>query len=169
MEKFSQNDPRIEGEQVNRMFAGIAQRYDRANRTLSFGIDIYWRWRLANRVAAAKPDVVADLATGSGDIALALRRKLPSTARIIGLDFCDGMLEEARRKAGPQRGIEFRLGDCLQLPLEDASVDAITIGFGLRNLENRQTGLQEMRRVLTPGGGLFILEFSQTHPPPRPH
>jgi len=153
--------PEIESEKVNRMFAGIAGDYDRTNRALSFGIDLYWRWRTVRRVAAAKPSVVADLATGSGDIALSLRKKLPDVAEVIGLDFCEEMLVEARRKAGAREGISFQNGDCLRLPLEDRSVDACTIGFGFRNLEDRPAGLREMFRVLKPGGTLLILEFSQ--------
>lgn len=160
--------PRIEGDRVNRMFAGIARDYDRANRALSFGIDIYWRWRTVRRVAAARPRAVADLATGSGDIALALRRKLPPETDVLGLDFCEEMLVEARRKAGDRAGIAFRNGDCLALPLEDESIDACTIGFGLRNLEDRDAGLREMHRVLRGGGTLIVLEFSQPFPILRP-
>lgn len=143
------------------MFAGIAVDYDRANHALSFGIDYYWRWRTVRRIAAAKPSVVADLATGSGDIALALRKKLPSEVRVLGLDFCEEMLVEARKKAGARKGISFRNGDCLDLPLDDGSMDACTIGFGFRNLEDRAAGLREMFRVLKPGGTLLVLEFSQ--------
>lgn len=158
----SRTSPEIESDRVNRMFAGIAGDYDRANRALSFGIDIYWRWRTVRRVAAAKPSVVADLATGSGDIALALRKKLPGKAEVVGLDFCEEMLVEARRKIRRnQAGISFQHGDCLNLPLQDNSVDAITIGFGFRNLEDRRAGLREMLRVLRPGGTLLVLEFSQ--------
>lgn len=163
--------PRIEGNSVNAMFAGIAGRYDRANRLLALGIDVYWRWRTVRRAAACKPKRVADLATGSGDIALALSRKLPPSMEIIGLDFCEAMLDEAREKKEQrsQSGrVQFSFGDCLQLPLDDASVDVITIGFGLRNLEDREAGLREMLRVLRPGGSLLILEFSQPYAILRP-
>lgn len=160
--------PVIEGSAVARMFGGIAGRYDRANRVLSGGIDRYWRWRTVRAVLRESPRRVVDLATGSGDIALALRRQLPAETTVEGLDFCEPMLEEARRKQGGQSGLRFAFGDCLALPLEDASVDVLTIGFGLRNLEDRDRGLREMRRVLRPGGALFVLEFSQPYAWLRP-
>mgnify|MGYP006269710631 FL=1 len=160
--------PVIEGSAVARMFGGIAGRYDRANRVLSGGIDRYWRWRTVRAVVREHPRRVVDLATGSGDIALALRRQLPAEASVEGLDFCEPMLEEARRKQGRLPGLRFAFGDCLDLPLEDASVDVLTIGFGLRNLEDRDRGLREMRRVLRPGGALFVLEFSQPYAWLRP-
>jgi len=160
--------PEIQGEKVNRMFAGIAGRYDRANRALSLGIDRYWRFRTVRRVQQLDPKRVVDLATGSGDIALALRRKLAASTEVIGMDFCEEMLDEARRKGSGVPGLSFRIGDCLRLPLESESVDACTIGFGLRNLEERETGLREMLRVLRPGGTLLVLEFSQPWAALRP-
>ena len=154
---------------MNRMFAGIAGRYDRANRFLSLGIDVYWRWRTVRRVVRERPRRVVDLATGSGDIALALRRHLPGSSLVTGMDFCEEMLSEARRKADARSAsVDFRTGDCLRLPLDDQSVDACTIGFGLRNLEDRDAGLREMLRILRPGGTLLILEFSQPHRLLRP-
>lgn len=153
-----------EGTAVRRMFAGISRRYDFANHLLSGGMDFYWRARLVRAVAAAAPRDVADLATGSGDVAFALRKRLGADVRITGYDFCPPMLEEARRKGTRDNrfaDIVFLEGDCLHLPLEDSSVDALTIAFGLRNLENRHRGLCEMRRVLRPGGHLHILEFTQ--------
>ncbi len=149
---------------VNSMFGRIAARYDLANRTLSGGFDLWWRRRLVRGVVRQHPELVVDLATGSGDVALALRKKLPSSTRVLGLDFCEPMLEEARRKApsaeacGP---LEFAWGDILELPLEDDACDVITIAFGLRNLADRHRGLCEMMRVLRPGGTLLILEFTQ--------
>jgi len=110
---------------------------------------------------------VLDLATGSGDVAFALSRALPSEAKITGMDFCAPMLHEAGKKKAAGGGrftqITFRLGDVLALPLANESCDAVTISFGLRNLADRKTGLREMRRVLRPGGHLFILEFSQPY------
>jgi len=161
MNAETRSSPEIQSEKVNRMFAGIARDYDKANRALSFGIDVYWRWRTVRRVVRSKPLLVADLATGSGDIALALRKNLPGEAQVVGLDFCEEMLVQARKKASEREGLSFRLGDCLNLPLEDSSVDACTIGFGFRNLEDRAAGLREIRRVLKPGGTLLVLEFSQ--------
>ena len=149
---------------VRQMFTSIAERYDTANRVLSGGADIAWRRRLVREVCACRPQSVADLATGSGDVALALGRSLGSEATIIGLDFCDAMLDNARRKQ-PRNPIGakviFRLGDCCKLPFESRTLDVVSIAFGLRNLEDRDQGLYEMRRVLRPGGVLLILEFSQ--------
>lgn len=151
--------------QVNSMFASIAGRYDLANRTLSLGIDNYWRRILVRKVAECNPRTVADLATGSGDVAIALRRGLDKGISLEGLDFCEPMLVQARAKAGQagfsQDELSFRTGDCLDLPLGDNSVDCLTIAFGLRNFQDRRKGLQEMLRALAPGGSLHILEFSQ--------
>lgn len=155
-----------EAKAVQSMFAGIAGKYDAANRLLSGGIDIYWRYRLVRAVVRQRPQFIADLATGSGDVAFALHSKLPDLARITALDFCQPMLDQAQIKQ-QQRAIaadrlSFAFGDCLALPLPDASMDAVTIAFGLRNLENRHDGLLEMRRILKPQNGhLFILEFTQ--------
>lgn len=153
-----------EGAQISRMFAGIAGRYDRANHVLSGGCDYYWRRRLVRRVAAEKPRGVVDLATGSGDVAFALARALGPQVRITGMDFCEPMLEQARQKqtALPYAaGVAFTFGDALKLPLEDESVDVVTVAFGVRNFEDRPQGLGEILRVLKPGGCLCVLEFSQ--------
>jgi len=155
-----------QAEQVNSMFASIAGRYDLANRTLSLGIDNYWRHVLVKGVKARKPSVVADLATGSGDVAIALRKGLPESTNVEGLDFCEPMLEQAREKAQtkkiPAQNLNFRVGDCLNLPLEDNSVDVLTIAFGLRNFEDREKGLKEMLRVRKPNGGtLHILAHTR--------
>lgn len=160
-----------EAQSVRSMFGRIAGRYDLANRLLSGGIDIYWRWRLTGWVRRQSPRVVADLATGSGDVAFALRRRLGPDVEVRGYDFCPPMLEEAREKGqrdARYRDIPFAEGDCLELPIPDQSVDAVTISFGLRNLENRHQGLQEMHRILRPGGYLYCLEFSQPYTVLRP-
>lgn len=146
------------------MFAGIAGRYDVANHLLSGGIDFYWRRVLTRMVERRAPKDVADLATGSGDVAFKLRDRLGTSVPVKGFDFCEPMLDEARakRKAKAEYAdIEFAFGDCMELPLPDASVDAVTISFGVRNFEDRQRGLKEILRVLRPGGRLFVLEFSQ--------
>ncbi len=150
------------------MFGRIARRYDAANHILSGGIDHWWRRRLVRAVRRQSPRRVLDLATGSGDVAFALSRALGPAVRIIGMDFCQPMLDQAEAKkqaAGSAefRNIDFRLGDGLDLPLADATQDAVTIAFGLRNLADRPRGLGEMRRVLRPGGRLFVLEFSQPY------
>ena len=151
---------------VNSMFARIAGRYDAANHLLSGGVDFWWRQRLVRSVHDARPGAVLDLATGSGDVAFALADGLPRGTAITGMDFCQPMLDEAVKKgaANPRWSqIEFRQGDALALPLPDRSYDAVTISFGLRNMADRHQALGEMRRVLRPGGRLFVLEFSQPY------
>ena len=151
---------------VNSMFGRIARRYDLANRLLSGGMDIWWRRKLVQAVEQGRPRDVVDLATGSGDVAFALARRLPPATPIIGMDFCQPMLDEAEQKklaagADNYANVTFRQGDGLALPLADGCCDALTISFGLRNLADRQRGLREMRRVLRPGGRLLVLEFTQ--------
>lgn len=151
---------------VNSMFARIAGRYDLANHLLSGGVDHWWRQRLVRAVHDAHPASILDLATGSGDVAFALADGLPGTVSITGMDFCQPMLDEAlRKRSGSRRwsGIAFRQGDGLALPLPDQAFDAVTISFGLRNMADRHRSLMEMRRVLRPGGKLFVLEFSQPY------
>lgn len=154
------------GTRVNQMFANIANRYDFANHYLSGGVDFYWRKVLADRVQAFAPRSIVDLATGSGDVAFKLRDRLGTGVAVHGMDFCEPMLETARLKKNEREAyadLEFTFGDCMHLPLEDDSVDAVTIAFGVRNFEDRQKGLREIHRVLRPGGRIFILEFSQPY------
>lgn len=151
---------------VNSMFARIAGRYDLANHLLSGGVDYWWRQRLVRAVHDARPRAVLDLATGSGDVAFALANGLPGGTKITGMDFCQPMLDEAVKKRATSlrwAAIEFRQGDGMALPLPDHSYDAVTISFGLRNMADRHQALSEMRRVLRPGGRLFVLEFSQPY------
>jgi demethylmenaquinone methyltransferase/2-methoxy-6-polyprenyl-1,4-benzoquinol methylase len=137
------------------MFGAIAGRYDLANHTLSCGTDFYWRKCAANRVASWRPRKIVDLATGTGDLALAVQKKLPD-AEVTGVDFLPEMLELARRK-----GVrETILADAMKLPFPDASFDCVTIAFGLRNMENWRAALVEMSRVLKRDGRLLVLEFS---------
>jgi len=137
------------------MFGSIATRYDLANHVLSCGLDFYWRARAAEIVDAWHPNTIADLATGTGDLALAMQNKLPH-AELTGVDFLPEMLELARRK-GVRRVV---LADAMKLPFDDASFDCVTIAFGLRNLENCSVALTEMWRVLNARGHLLVLEFS---------
>jgi demethylmenaquinone methyltransferase/2-methoxy-6-polyprenyl-1,4-benzoquinol methylase len=137
------------------MFGSIAPRYDLANHLLSCGIDFYWRKRVAEIVASWRPNKIVDLATGTGDLALALQRKMPQ-AEINGADFSEEMLAIAKRK-GVRRTM---LADAMRLPFDDASVDCVTVAFGLRNMENYGGALREMARVLKPHGHLLVLEFS---------
>ena len=140
---------------VRKMFGCIAKRYDLANHLLSCGIDFYWRRRAAEIVAGWRQRRIADLATGTGDLALALQKKMPD-AEIVGVDFLPEMLDLAQRKGVRQ----IVLADAMNLPFGDASFDCVTIGFGLRNLENWAAALVEMSRVLKTNGHLLVLEFS---------
>ena len=149
---------------VSSMFARIAGRYDVANHLLSGGVDFWWRKALVRAVHDGRPRAVLDLATGSGDVIFALADGLPPGSELVGMDFCQPMLDEAVRKRGASARwarITFGQGDGMALPLGDARFDAVTISFGLRNMADRHKALQEMRRVLRPGGRLFVLEFSQ--------
>ena len=144
-------DPEI----VREMFDRVARRYDLANHLLSFGCDFSWRRRAAEIVAGWNAACVLDLATGSGDLALMIQRKL-STVEVVGLDFSNAMLALARRK-----GVRHLVaGDAAQLPLANQSFDVVTIAFGLRNMRDWGEALGEMRRVLTSTGHLLILDFS---------
>ena len=150
------------GAAVQKLFGIIARRYDLANRVLSMGFDAGWRRRAARLVQQWQPRRILDLATGSGDIALALTKACPD-ARVIGADFCLPMLQEARRK-----GVAALVqADGLRLPFADASFDVLTIAFGLRNMESWQDGLAEMARVLRERGHLLVLDFSVPRPPLR--
>ncbi len=137
------------------MFGSIAARYDIANHLLSCGIDFSWRERAARIVTDWHPHSVADLATGTGDLALALQKKLPD-AEIAGVDFLPEMLELAKQK-GLRQPV---LADAMNLPFGDGSFDCVTIAFGLRNLENCAAALVEMSRVIKSNGHLLVLEFS---------
>lgn len=150
------------------MFAKIAFRYDLANLLLSFGVDRYWRYILVKKVCKVQPSSILDLATGSGDVALALARKVPSANQITGMDFCEPMLEAARekkRKASDPKmdRLAFVTGDGMEIPSASETYDVTTISFGLRNMQSRVGCMREIRRVLKPGGTLFVLEFSQPY------
>jgi len=137
------------------MFGSIAARYDLANHLLSCGIDFYWRKRAAEIVASWQPKKIVDLATGTGDLALALQKKLPD-AQIVGVDFLPQMLELAKRKGVRQTVI----ADAMKMPFADAFFDCATVAFGLRNMEDWGGALREMSRVLNANGHLLVLEFS---------
>lgn len=137
------------------MFGSIAAHYDLANHVLSCGIDFYWRKRAAATVANWQPNKVVDLATGTGDLALALQKRLPN-AEIVGVDFLHEMVDVAKRKGVGQTIV----ADVMRLPFADGSLDCATIAFGLRNMEDCSGALREMSRVLGTNGHLLILEFS---------
>lgn len=152
---------------VRATFESVAHRYDLANHVLSGGIDFIWRKKLVEWALKGNCSQVLDLATGSGDVAFALRKALPSDAIITGIDFCEPMLEQARSKRG-KSGLskdanKFIAGDCLDLHFDDNQFDLLTISFGLRNLEDRELGFKEAYRVLKPNGRLIVLEFSQPY------
>ena len=137
------------------MFGAIARRYDLANHVLSCGCDFYWRKRAAGIVASWQPKRILDLATGTGDLALALRKKIPG-AEITGADFSEEMLAIAKEKGLTQT----MLADVLALPFADQSFDCVTIAFGLRNVRDWSVAVREMARVLRTNGHALVLEFS---------
>lgn len=150
-------------EQVASMFDSIAFRYDFLNRFLSAGIDVSWRKKAIHALNEVKPQIILDVATGTGDVAI-LTHKLIAPKHITGVDISEGMLAEGRKKIaalGLQDSIELVSGDSEQLAFNDNHFDGITVAFGVRNFEHLETGLQEMFRVLQPGGKLVILEFSK--------
>jgi demethylmenaquinone methyltransferase/2-methoxy-6-polyprenyl-1,4-benzoquinol methylase len=145
-------------DEVSGMFDGVARHYDRTNAIMSVGNAQLWRAATVRAVDPRPGERVLDVACGTGTSAYALAR---AGATVVGLDFSPGMIEEGRRKH-PQ--IEFVEGDAEKLPFGDDEFDAVTVSFGLRNVENPKTALAEMYRVLKPGGRLVVCEFSR---PPR--
>ena len=149
-------------EEVEQMFDNISHRYDFLNRLLSAGIDIQWRKKVVQMVADTRPQTILDVATGTGDLAIALAEKIPQ-AKITGFDLSAGMLEHGRKKVSAKnlsQRIDMIQGDAENMPFADNSFDAITVAFGVRNFENLDNGLREIYRVLKPGGIFVILEFS---------
>ena len=145
------------------MFDQIARFYDLLNTVLSAGRDAAWR-RAAARATDLQPgDTALDVCTGTGKLARLLRRRVGASGRVTGVDFSDGMLAIARRHVA---GVEFRQGDATRLDgIDDASVDAVTIAFGLRNVVDRAAAVGEAFRVLRPGGRYVILEFAHVDAP----
>jgi len=142
-------------ELVRGLFSDIAGRYQVVNHILSGGLDFYWRAIAVRLIRSWNPSTVLDVATGTGDLAMAIRKACPS-ARVIGADFCAPMLEVARKNGLP----ELVVADGMSLPFDDQNFDVITVAFGLRNMASWEKGLSEMARVLKPGGHLLILDFS---------
>lgn len=144
------------------MFDRISPKYDALNHILSFNIDKEWRRKTAKTVSKKCPNTILDLATGTADLAIAIAKRNPQ-AQIIGVDFSEKMLEIGQKKVkkqGFENQIELRLGDAVHLPFEDCSFDAVTVAFGVRNFENLDKGLSEIKRVLKDNGQVVILEFS---------
>lgn len=149
-------------EQVERMFDHIAPAYDRLNHLMSLGIDRSWRRTALKWLRPHRPQQMMDVATGTGDFALLACRMLRPQS-LVGTDISEGMMQVARhkaREAGLDDRIRFRREDCEALTFSDASFDAVTVAFGIRNFEHLDRGLREMCRVLRPGGHLVILELS---------
>ena len=146
------------GQQVRQMFDRIVPRYDLMNRIMTGGRDVTWRSMVANQ-AAACGNCALDIATGTGDLAFAIRKA--GATDVIGVDFSEEMIEVARKKA-PKHGkdVSFDVADALDLPFENGSFDACTVSFGLRNMVDYDAALREMRRVLRPGGSAIILEMT---------
>lgn len=153
---------RISRKNVSGMFDSIAPTYDLLNHVLSLGIDQSWRRRTVKMVNEVRHTCIADFATGTGDLAIALARRTDAT-RVVGLDFSPEMLRVAEKKiAGKEltNRISLQQENCEHTSLEDASVDVVTCAFGIRNFNDPQQGLVEMHRVLNEGGNVFVLEFA---------
>lgn len=156
------NNEEHKATQVKRMFDSIAGTYDRLNHTLSLGIDKIWRRKGIAFLRPFSPASILDIATGTGDLAISMYRRLKAD-RIVGADISEGMMEVGRRKvteAGLSEHISFEYQDCTALTYPDNSFDAVTAAFGVRNFEDIEQGIAEMYRVLKPGGHLMILELS---------
>lgn len=149
-------------EQVAEMFNNISSNYDFLNHFLSLGIDILWRKKAISLLKKDKPAFILDIATGTGDFAFEALKLNPK--KITGVDISSGMLEVGKQKVKKRKledKIELMLGDSEGLPFEDNKFDAVIVSFGVRNFENLEKGLQDMHRVLKPGGKTVILEFSK--------
>jgi demethylmenaquinone methyltransferase / 2-methoxy-6-polyprenyl-1,4-benzoquinol methylase len=150
--------------QVRAMFDRIAGVYDLMNSAMTAGLHHQWRERAVERAEVGSGSDALDVCCGTGDLALALRRRIGPDGRVVGCDFSEPMLERARRKGGEEGlPVEFGWADALELPYGDRSFDAVTIGFGARNLADLERGIAEMARVLRPGGHLVILEITRPH------
>lgn len=157
------NEEQSKKEQVEQMFDNIAPTYDRLNHVLSFNIDRIWRKRVMRIVRRHKPQLVMDIATGTGDLAIAMAKRIDDV-RIMGVDLSEEMLRVAQGKVlklGMAERISLTKGDAENLDMvASESVDAVTVAFGVRNFENLEQGLGELYRTLKPGGKLIVLEFS---------
>lgn len=144
------------------MFRRIAPRYDAANTILSLGLHKAWRRRAVAQAQPPKGGSVLDVATGTGDLAIAFRRAVGKKGRVVGIDFAPEMLQRARAKATKAKlTIDFREGDALELGVPDATFDVASIAFGIRNVDDPKRCLEEMARAVRPGGRVVVLEFGQ--------
>jgi demethylmenaquinone methyltransferase/2-methoxy-6-polyprenyl-1,4-benzoquinol methylase len=153
--------------QVRGMFDRIAGVYDVMNSAMTAGLHHQWRQRAVERARVSPGSDALDVCCGTGDLALELRRRIGPDGRVVGCDFSEPMLELARHKSGEEGlPVEFGWADALDLPYGDGSFDAVTIGFGARNLADLERGIAEMARVLRPEGRLVILEITRPHREP---
>jgi demethylmenaquinone methyltransferase/2-methoxy-6-polyprenyl-1,4-benzoquinol methylase len=154
--------------QVKAMFDRVARHYDAMNSLMTAGLHHRWRQRAAARAQLREGDRALDVCCGTGDLALELARHVGPSGTVIGCDFSQPMLDLARAKSVRSWAttVRFEHADALQLPYEEESFDAVTVGFGVRNLADLDRGLAEMARVLKPGGRLVILEITQPRRPP---
>lgn len=151
------------GERIREMFDSIAPRYDFLNRLLSLGIDQRWRRFAVRQIRCSATGKVLDVATGTGDVALAIAAATPSTVQICGIDFSPQMVGLGIEKVNSSEysgRITLQVAPCEAIPFADDTFDSATIAFGIRNVVDRLCGLREMHRVLNPGGRVIILEFS---------
>jgi demethylmenaquinone methyltransferase/2-methoxy-6-polyprenyl-1,4-benzoquinol methylase len=153
--------------QVRGMFDRIAGVYDLMNTAMTAGLHHRWRERAADRAELGPGGRALDVCCGTGDLAIELSRRVGSEGSVVGCDFSEAMLEQARSKAARMGApVSFEWADALELPYEERGFDAVTVGFGVRNLADLDRGLAEMTRVLRPGGRLAILEITQPRRPP---
>jgi demethylmenaquinone methyltransferase/2-methoxy-6-polyprenyl-1,4-benzoquinol methylase len=154
--------------QVNRMFDRVAGRYDALNSLMTAGLHHRWRERAAQQTELGPGDAALDVCCGTGDMALELARLVTPGGHVVGCDFSEPMLDLAREKAAERgaEGVRFEWADALELPYDGERFDAVTVGFGVRNLADLDRGLREMARVLKPGGRAVILEITQPTRPP---
>lgn len=158
-------------QQVRAMFDRIARRYDLMNTVMTAGLHDKWRRRAADLADVAPGDKVLDLASGTGDFAFEMARRVGPTGHVTGADFAEEMLAIARGKQSSQPAellgvVEFVTGNALDLQFADDTFDALTVGFGVRNFSDLDQGLREMARVVRPGGKVVILEISTPTRPP---
>jgi demethylmenaquinone methyltransferase / 2-methoxy-6-polyprenyl-1,4-benzoquinol methylase len=156
----------LEETQVRAMFDRIAGLYDRMNTVMTAGLHHDWRRRAADLAALAPGDRALDVATGTGDLAFELSRRVAPGGEVVASDFSERMLEIARTKAGLQSDIRFETANAIALPYADDEFDAATVGFGARNFSDLDQGLREMTRVVRPGGRVVVLEMTTPQRPP---
>jgi demethylmenaquinone methyltransferase/2-methoxy-6-polyprenyl-1,4-benzoquinol methylase len=160
--KPNEGDHASKKEQVTQMFDNISGEYDRLNRVVSLGLDQKWRSRVVEMVKQTNPSSIIDIATGTGDLVIAMAEET-SAKKLVGLDISPKMLEVGKHKVNQMsldNRIEMTVGDSENLPYPDASFDAVTVSYGVRNFEDLEKGLAEIYRILTPSGVLVILETS---------